>query len=132
MAWASNVAREMALVAMKEDINYQLIILSGRIQLNTTQSAGVVEEKNRIKNQKLKELTSSGEEITYAQIEEINLSVSSYDTEITLLALAEEEMESMKNTLETKLAQIEAEEEQLEKQEEKNCKKEFGVFASNN
>lgn len=130
MSVVLNHSRKLLIALQKSELNYRLMILSNRMQRTAAQTQELVQNKADITNAQMKELIDSGvTDITINDIAKIGYATNSIDTELTLLAIKDNDMEAEMKMIDTQLQALNAEEEQIDKVIDSSAKKEFGIFA---
>ena len=131
MSYVINQSRKLLIAQMKSELNYRLMIISGRMQLIQMQTTDITKQKATIQNAQMKKLEKQGvENITLSDIQNIASMTSDLDVKLELLAIQDDNLECEMRMIETQLNALNAEEEQIDKAVESSCKKEFGIFSS--
>lgn len=122
-------SRKQVITLLKADLNYRLMIIASRMQRTAAESQSITEEKNKITNRELEKLMDDGvENISVADVKNIAYMTAELDTDLTLLALKDDDMEAEMKMIETELQALNAEEEEIDKLTDKSIKNEFGIF----
>ena len=131
MSIVINHSRKLLIAMMKEDLNYRLQIISSRMQRTAAEVQKYTEEKTRIQQAQMDKLIEQGvENITLAAVQNIGAMTSDIDTQLSLLAIKDDEMDCEMKNIETQLQTLNAEEEQIDKVIDNSAKKEFGIFSN--
>lgn len=131
MAIVLNNARKQLISMLKADLNHRLMVISARMQRTAAQSQRLSEEKATIQNAHMQALIEQGtENIELSDIQNIQYMTADIDTELSLLAIKDDDMECEMRMIETQLQALNAEEEEIDKTMNNDIKREFGIFSN--
>ncbi|MBQ7449877.1 hypothetical protein IJS77_00540, partial [bacterium] len=123
--------RKILLTQLKENFNLRLMIIRARGDRMTAESTALEQKKAQIQTAQLQSLASKGlENITSEDLQNVINATAEVDMEVQLIDLKEEDMDAETQMLNSLLAEIDAELENIEKAEEKAIKDSFGAFAN--
>ena len=132
MAFVLSNARKQLITMMKADLNYRLMIISSRMQRTAAEQQSITEEKASITKTQMNNLIAEKgtENLTLADINNIGFLTTDLDVQLTRLAAKDDDMECEMKSIESQLQALNAEEDEIDKLNDKNIKSEFGIFAN--
>ena len=124
-------SRKQLITMMKADKNLRLMIISSRRQLRANMKDELTNEKKSKITSELKKLVDElGEEnVTYADVAAITNDTADIDVQLQLLAISDDNDDCEMQRINVELQALSAEEEELNKAEDKDIKNTYGIFA---
>ena len=131
MSVVLNQSRKLLIAQQKSELNYRLMLISGRMQLTAAHVAELTQEKATISKNEMKKLVEEGAaSLTLENVSNIANMTTDIDMELTLLEIKDSDMEAEMKMIETQLQALTSEEEEIDKTLNNSIKKEFGTFSN--